>query len=137
MRKRVLFAIYYIVVFLVCAVNCFYMLKSTLFFDISSLPKGKYCYSVESPDGEIILNVYKVENNICSSVRIEAVKSEEKKNIFWQTNADTVDLVWLNQDEISVNNMLINVAEGGTYDCRQGTAIFMEGSFFVEEDSNA
>lgn len=133
MKNKILFLIYYITVFAVIFANCFYMLKSTLFFDISDLPEGRYCYSLESPDKQIILNVYEVKNNICSSVRIESVEYKQKRNVYWQTNTESVELIWLNNDEIVVNNMIINVAKGGTYDCRQGTAIFMEGSLFAEE----
>ncbi len=109
-------------------VNSVWFVADVLYFSIDDLPKGKYNYSLASPDYSKELKIYTINNSLGKAVRIEMTKGNKAKNVFWQTDIDTVDLAWANNEEIVVNGMKINVSNGGYYDCRRGTSILLEGS---------
>lgn len=132
MFKSRFFKIYYLIVVFVFVINSVYLVKSNLFFDIENLPQGNYLYSKSSPDSLFKLDVYRVENSIGSAVRISATNtsSGETRNIYWQVNTENIELEWRGNNEIVVDEMPINVAHGGFYDCRRGLSIFLSGSLY-------
>lgn len=134
MKKTIFLKIYYFIALILVVVECFFIVKSTTAVDINDLPKGDFQFENVSPNGEIKLKVYKLENSICSSVRVAAEIEGETSNVYWQTHEENMDVLWLNDSEVLINGVLLNVQEGGSYDCRSGLSIFTEGSVNISED---
>lgn len=129
MKSNTFFKCFYVITFISVILNMFFMLKDTFMFSIQDLPQGKYMYSVSAPtDENKTADIYYVSNVLGEGVRIQISENGETKNVFWQTNISDVSIYWMNGSVISVNNMMINIAEGGYYDCRLGTSIILEGS---------
>ncbi|MBQ8202767.1 MAG: hypothetical protein IJZ75_00610 [Clostridia bacterium] len=128
MKKNIFFIIVYALTLIISAVNVAITIKDNLFFDINSLPQGNYSYSVASPTGDKVLNIYVVENSLGAAVRGEIVSGGVAKNVFWQTDTAAVASYWENNDVVNVNELSINIAQGAVYDCRRGTSLFQEGN---------
>lgn len=128
MKKNIFFIIVYALTLIISAVNVAITIKDNLFFDINSLPQGNYSYSVTSPTGDKVLNIYVVENSLGAAVRGEIVSDGVAKNVFWQTDTAAVASYWENNDVVNVNELSINIAQGAVYDCRRGTSLFQEGN---------
>lgn len=136
MKKNRIFEIYYFLTLVAVIVNSVLFVKDSFFFSMNDLPSGNRQYSVSSPDNGFSVTVYRVENNLGTAVRVEALKTGEKKhkarNIFWQTDIVDVTLQWIDGDVIVINEVPINIADGGYYDCRRGMSIMTEGSISPE-----
>ncbi len=122
------FKILYLITAIVMIVELGFAVKSSLFSDISKLPKGTLKTSCVSPSGEKSINIYVIENNLGVAVRGEIEKSDTRYNIFWQTGIDNVDVVWLNEDTVVINEFPLNADDTFGYDCRRGYSLFDEGS---------
>lgn len=133
MLKNVLLKIYYAIAFIVVIAECVFLVRGNTVFDIEDLPQGTFQYNATSPDGSTVLNIYKLENSICSSVRISAVRNDETHNIYWQTDEDEVTVEWAGGSIVFINGVPLDVAKGDTYDCRRGLSIFAEGSVYTDE----
>lgn len=136
MKKNRIFEAYYFITLAIVIVNSIFFVKDSFFFSMNDLPSGSLQYSVSSPNNKFSVSVYKVENNLGTAVRVEAVKTDRKKykarNIFWQTDITDVTLQWIDGDVIVINEVPINIADGGYYDCRRGMSIMTEGSISPE-----
>lgn len=136
MKKNRIFEAYYFITLAIVIVNSIFFVKDSFFFSMNDLPSGSLQYSVSSPNNKFSVSVYKVENNLGTAVRVEAVKTDRKKykarNIFWQTDITDVTLQWIDGDVIIINEVPINIADGGYYDCRRGMSIMTEGSISPE-----
>ncbi len=128
MRKNVPYLIFYILVLAVVIFNTAVNVKNGLFFDIEDLPTGTLIYSSPSPEGDSTLNIYRVQNVLGTAVRGEVADQSGTDNIFWQTDIDTVDAVWLDNDSVEINGIPLIVSKGGTYDCRRGSSLFQDGA---------
>lgn len=126
--KNIGFKILYTVTALIILVEMGLCVKESLFTDIAKLPLGTKVNSYSSPSGEKTMNVYLVKNNLGSAVRCEIENADETYNIFWQTGIDSVEVVWLNNDEIAINEIPLNANDKFGYDCRRGYSLFDEGS---------
>lgn len=125
MAKKAVFGLYLLTV-LVVLFNTFYSVHDYLSADINNLPEGDFEYSIQSPDGQNKMNIYLVKNSIGTAVRGEFETKDGVSNIFWQTGADSADVVWNSDTVIVING--IPVDSEHPYDCRRGTALFTEGS---------
>lgn len=134
MKKTAAFKIFYIAALFITLVNVFFFVKDAFFFKMSDLPNGKFAASLDSPNGVGKVSMYRVENSLGSAIRVQYNSTDGKKhtNIFWQTDIDNADMEWINDENIKVNNIMINVAKGGYYDCRRGVSIMTEGSIEPE-----
>ena len=136
MKKNRIFEAYYFITLAIVIVNSIFFVKDSFFFSMNDLPSGSLQYSVSSPNNKFSVSVYKVKNNLGTAVRVEAVKTDRKKykarNIFWQTDITDVTLQWIDGDVIVINEVPINIADGGYYDCRRGMSIMTEGSISPE-----
>ena len=126
--KNIGFKILYVVAVLVIMVNVVFAVYGSLFTDIAELPTGELISSYNSPSGEKLMNVYLVKNNLGCAIRCEIEKADKKYNIFWQTGIDSVEVAWLNNDEIAINDIPLNANDTFGYDCRRGYSLFDEGS---------
>lgn len=132
MKKEIPFKIFYLLAAVVVILNLVITIRESAFFNIQELPAGRLMYSCESPQGERTLNVYRVENALGTAIRGEVVKQDgERQNVFWQTNLENVEVSWLDDSTVVIDSLILNVAKGGSYDCRRGTSLFQEGA--VEE----
>lgn len=140
MKTKPFFLIIYVITFIITVVNMFFTIKSSLFADINELPKGEIMYSVTSPIGNKIVNVYRVENTLGTAIRAELRTNGKNKNVFWQTGVENVEVYWENNDVAVINSIPLNVSNGGFYDCRNGVSLFsagaIEGEGFVDEQGN-
>ena len=105
-----------------------YSVRDGLFTNIAELPIGTLASSSLSPSGEKKLNIYVVENNLGVAVRGEISTASESHNIFWQTDINSVEAVWLNEDTVLINEIPLNADDTFGYDCRRGYSLFEEGS---------
>ena len=128
MKKNIFFVIIYALALIISFVNVGITIKDNLFSDINELPTGEYAYSVTSPDGSRVLNIYTVKNALGSAARGEIVENGAAKNIFWQTNTRAVVSFWENNEVVNIHEVSINLTHGAVYDCRRGISLFQEGN---------
>ena len=126
MKKNILFQTLYILAFLVIIANTVIAAVQSLFPDISDLPEGDFIKSSVSPAGNSRVDFYLVENNLGVAVRGERVSGTKHTNIYWQTGIDDVEVQWLDEYGIVINEIPINI-KTDKFDSRRGTAIFSEG----------
>ncbi len=126
--KKVCFNLLYAVTAIVVVINTFMSIKTSIFFDIEDLPKGEKIYSVSSPDGDRKLTMYLVSNNLGTAVRGSVDDKNGSRNVFWQTDIESIKASWLNNNVIIINDMELDVSKGGNYDCRRGISLFQEGA---------
>ena len=128
MKKNIFFIIIYFMALIISFVNVGITIKDSLFSDIDELPVGQYAYSVTSPDGSKVLNIYTIKNSIGTATRGEIVADGTAKNVFWQTDADHVVSFWENDEVVNIHEVSINLTHGAVYDCRRGISLFQEGN---------
>lgn len=126
--KNLGFKLLYILTAVVIIVELSFAVHGSLFTDIKKLPKGELSYTSTSPSGEKFMNVYLVKNNIGSAVRVEIVTTNETHNIFWQTDIESVNAHWVDEQFIVINDITINSDDHFGYDSRRGYSLFDEGS---------
>lgn len=128
MRKSVKFAIYYLVAFLVFTANIVFCIKDRFYYSIEDLPEGIYLYDASmSPSTKYTARAYKVTTPEGNGVRvavteIDSQTGEEVKtrNVYWKVDQSIVTLSWdEKKDILYVDSMMINVAGGESYDCRE------------------
>ena len=92
-------------------------------YNMEDLPKGKFLYSVMSPDGKNTFSLYLVEmENVNTAIRGEVVTinesdNMEKSNIYWQVGEKTAIAGWKDETTITVNDKEIKLG-GEPYDSR-------------------
>lgn len=128
MKKNIFFVIVYTMALIISFVNVGITIKDNLFSDINELPEGNYAYSVTSPDGTRVLNIYTVKNALGTATRGEIVEGDTAKNIFWQTGAEHIVSFWENDEVVNIHEVSINLTHGAVYDCRRGISLFQEGN---------
>ena len=126
--KNIGFKILYVIATLVIVADIIFAVHGSLFTNIAELPTGTLKASSVSPSGEKTMNIYLVKNNLGVAIRGEIEGKDEKYNIFWQTGIDTVEVLWLNDDTVQINQIPLDVNDTFGYDCRRGYSIFDEGS---------
>ena len=103
--------------------NAAYMAVDAFGYDMDELPKGKFLYSVMSPDGKNTFSLYLVKmENVNTAVRGEVVSIDEnaemkKQNVYWQVGAKTAIAGWKDEATITVNDKEIKLG-GEPYDSR-------------------
>lgn len=126
--KKIGFKLLYVITALVVFLDIVFAVKNSLFTDIAKLPDGTLKSSSVSPSGEKTMNIYVVKNNLGTAVRGEIANNDGTHNIFWQTGIDHVDVVWLNDYTVVINEIPLNADDTFGYDCRRGYSLFDEGS---------
>ena len=132
MKKSFFLRSFYIVTAFVFLFNITMDLHDSLYFDLNDLPAGKLTCSLPSPDQSQVLNIYVVKNNLGTAVRGEitdAGNSAAANNVYWQTDTEAADAKWIDNGVISINDVNIDIKNGGTYDSRRGSSILRKGSF--------
>jgi hypothetical protein len=117
--KKVLWKIIFLVfIFLIILFG--YLAYHSL-WDTQSIPKGDLIRTVESPKRYHVANIYSgtggatVDFSII--VEIEDKKTGKKKNIFFQYPCEDVDVKWLSESEIQINEIKLNINKD-VYDSR-------------------
>ncbi len=126
--KSIGFKVLYVITAIVVIVEVAFSVNSSLFTDISELPKGTLMYSEKSPSGKKTVNIYLVENNLGTAVRGEIAEDGTSHNIFWQTGIDDVNVYWSDNKNIVINDIPLDSTDTFGYDCRRGYSLFNEGS---------
>lgn len=115
---------------MVFAVNIFFCIKDRFFYNMEDLPKGQYLYSSMSPDSTRSAEVYRIETPEGRAIRVELrtfdFSNEEnivsqEKNIYWEVDKSVVTIGWEDSDIILIDNRMLNLSEGQTYDSRRIT----------------
>lgn len=92
-------------------------------YNMEELPKGKFLYSVMSPDGKNTFSLYLVKmENVNTAIRGEVVSIDEnaemeKQNVYWQVGSKTAIAGWKDETTITVNDKEIKLG-GEPYDSR-------------------
>lgn len=126
--RNVGFKVLYLITVLVMVAEIGFSVKNSLFTDIADVPKGTFVESYPCEFCEKKMNIYLVKNNLGTAIRGEIEESNKKHNIFWQTGIDSVEVVWLNEDTVQINEIPLNVNDTFGYDCRRGYSLFDDGS---------
>lgn len=126
MKTHILSRILYIFTVLIVLANTVFSVVNSLSPDINDLPEGKLLFSSISPSGTSEVNFYLVKNNLGKAIRGEKITDGKKTNIYWQTDIDTVNAVWVDEYGIVINNIPLNIKKD-KFDSRRGTSIFSEG----------
>ncbi len=126
MKNKILASVY-ILTAVVIAVNSFFAVRDTLYFNMDDLPVGTEIHSEASESGNSILTIYKVENSAGTAIRAQVENGEDVRNLYWQTGLNDVDYGWVDEDVVVINDVSINIRYG-SYDCRKGYSIFTEGA---------
>lgn len=84
------------------------------FFSMHHLPKGELLTEVESPGGQYTVKAYLTNGGatVSYAVRGEVVyhdKKEKKKNIYWQYREEKAEIVWLDDQNVSINGIELDV----------------------------
>lgn len=126
--KNIGFKLLYVITAIIIVVELVFSVKGSLFTDIAQLPAGALESSSVSPSGEKTLNIYVVKNNLGAAIRGEISTKDNRYNIFWQTGIDTVEVAWLDDTTVVINEIPLNANDTFGYDCRRGYSLFDEGS---------
>ncbi len=127
MRKCVKFAIYYLVAFLVLALNIIFCIKDRFFYSIEDLPEERFlCPAMSVSSDNYVARAYEVVTPEGSGVRVEVTQFDpatdkvSKRNVYWKVGQSSVTLAWdENEDILYVDSMMLNIAAGDSYDCRK------------------
>lgn len=133
MKKKVFFTVIYVLAFLTAVINTVFTVKESLFADINDLPVGRLIESVQSPDEDMTLNVYFVENSLGTGIRGEIVRGDSKENVFWQTGIEEVECGWHNDKIVVIDHLYLDVARGDTFDCRRDVSILQNHGLAGDE----
>ena len=126
--KNIGFKLLYIITTLVIIVELGFTVKNSIFTDIADVPTGTFVESYPCEHGDKKMNLYMVKNSLGTAIRGEIESDGKKHNIFWQTGIETVDVQWVNEDTIMINEIPLDVNDTFGYDCRRGYSLFDDGS---------
>ena len=126
--KNIGFKLLYIITTLVIIVELAFTVKNSIFTDIADVPTGTFVESYPCEYGDKKMNLYMVKNSLGTAIRGEIESNGKKHNIFWQTGIEAVDVQWLNEDTIMINEIPLDVNDTFGYDCRRGYSLFDDGS---------
>ena len=126
--KKYRLGVYYFVAFAVLLLNLLFMVKDRFFYNIDDLPEGQFLYSSLSPTAEKSVHIYLIETPNGVATRGELIVFEENgepkyQNIgmdFWEISCIRGKMVRIDPaDGSNENAVILNVADGETYDCRK------------------
>lgn len=74
-----------------------------------------------SPNGNIMLEAYRTEPGatVDFSIKVYKIVGEEKQLIYNAYHEDEVSIEWISNDEVLINDKLLCLAKGETYDWRR------------------
>lgn len=128
MKKGVFFYFYYFLAVVIVIANAFFVIKDNFFLDIESVPDGEFQYSEYSPKKSTILKVYTLDTTAGKkSVRVSETNANGTRNIFWQSDAQDVKIVWKNDYVVIINDIDLNLRKEEFFDCRSINSIFNDG----------
>ncbi len=125
MRKSKLFIILYVLCAVVIIINSFLFINDEFFYDIDSLPQGKFVYSSLSPLGDKTALLYCVDSPHGQAVRVELVEFDtdmsvkQEKNIYWEIGKNSVTIYWENNNNIVIDGVPLNTAKNEVFDGRR------------------
>lgn len=84
------------------------------FFDMSRLSEGSLIAEMSSPDGEYTVKAYVVSGGatVADSVRGELIFNElirKNKNIYWNYREAEAQIIWVDNDTVSINGTVLDV----------------------------
>lgn len=87
------------------------------------LPNGELITEVTSPTGAYTVKAYVSESGatVADAVRAEVVfhkKKDKKKNIYWEYRISEANIIWIDDDTVSINNTALDVRKD-VYDWRK------------------
>lgn len=92
-----------------------------LFYNINNIPKGQFLEEFKSPNKEYSVRAYLITNSLSAdSLRVELVDNNTKKvkNVYYNYPADNVEIEWINNEIIRINEIELNVLKD-SYDWRK------------------
>ncbi|WP_083430683.1 DUF5412 family protein [Alicyclobacillus macrosporangiidus] len=106
-------------VFLVTGMSVFGVSIYYLFYSPNRFPHGTLMKSVESPDHQYKVNIYLTNGGATMDFGIRGELEEERthyrRNIYWQYHEDKATVLWVNNNMVSINGHVLDVAKGQTY----------------------
>lgn len=75
---------------------------------MKNLPSGIYLNQFNSPDSKYILKAY----NCNDDIRIELIDNNNIKNIYYGEKDGELKIRWINDDDVSIDNHIIDLPNG-------------------------
>jgi hypothetical protein len=93
------------------------------FFSTNHLPKGDFMTEAISPNGDYTVCAYLSNGGatVAFAVRGEVVyhnKRNKSKNIYWEYREDQAEIVWIDNNTVSINGVELDVRKD-VYDWRK------------------
>ncbi len=119
MRSKKLLTILFFIAMFATAFNLVGDVYDAVLYSIEDVPNGNFVSSVASPDGQTVINCYKVETILGNAIRCSvSKKGEEERNIYWDTEADRANVYWIDNKTIKINDVSIDISDDIYYDSR-------------------
>lgn len=101
--------------------SCIVLIPVLVGCSVKNLPTGDFLKSSVSPNGTYQVNAYVCNGGATTdfSVRceVETIKSNEKRNIYWQYHQQDVEIVWLSDYVVKIDDIELDVTKD-SYDWR-------------------
>lgn len=99
------------------------LILNHFFYSMHHLPSGEFLKEAESPTGKYTVKAYVSTSGatVADAVRGEVIyhhKREKKKNIYWEYRESEAEIVWIDDDTVSVNGVELDVRKD-VYDFRK------------------
>jgi hypothetical protein len=99
------------------------LILNYFFFNTNHLPKGDFMTEAKSPNGEYTVRAYLSNGGatVAFSVRGEVDyhdKRNKTKNIYWGYREDQAEIIWLDDQTVSINGVELDVRKD-VYDWRK------------------
>lgn len=92
------------------------------FFDLQRIKGQEFLEEALSPSGEYKAIAYRNNKGATTSysilVTVEERKTKRTKNIYWQYRQEEIEMEWINDKEILLNQMILDVTKE-EYDWRK------------------
>ena len=78
--------------------------------------------STTSPDGKYTLEAYKTEPGatVDFSIKVYMLTENDKELIYNAYHEYDADIIWVNDNQVSINNRILDLSKNETFDWRQG-----------------
>ncbi len=129
-------------IFLPLSIAVFIVLLGGCQFLSLPLPEGEYIKSVSSPNNAYIVKAYLCANGAtdADSVRCEVIETSTRRcrNIFWQHQRNDVEIKWINNTVVSIDDIKLDMENNEYYDWREYYSIDNDAEYwdkyFADED---
>lgn len=106
----------FVIFLLICALGL-------VFCSCIKSPQGMLLLESQSPGGRYVLYAYRPEAGatVDFSVRVHLARGEKRTFVYNAYHESEAEIIWLDNNRVSINNKVIDLSLGETYDWRRST----------------